>query len=54
MAKPLRLPGIAEQRVLNEWEISLLLQPSAQERWHQLVVEGHYLHNATLVGEQLR
>jgi hypothetical protein len=54
MAKPLRLPGTAEQRVLDELEIALLLEPGAQARWNQLMVEGHYLHNATLVGEQLR
>jgi hypothetical protein len=54
MAKSLRLPGIEEQRVLDELGISLLLDSDAQERWNQLVVEGHYLHNATLVGEQLR
>lgn len=54
MAKPLRLPGIEEQHVLDELEIALLLEPSAQERWNQWVVAGHYLHNATLVGEQLR
>jgi hypothetical protein len=43
MAKPLRLPGIEEQRVLDELGISLLLDSDAQERWNQLVVEGHYL-----------
>jgi hypothetical protein len=54
MAKPLRLPGIEEQRVLDELEIHLLLEPDPQERWNQLVIDQHYLHNATLVGEQLR
>jgi hypothetical protein len=32
----------------------LLLEPDPQERWNQLVREQHYLHNAILVGEQLR
>jgi hypothetical protein len=54
MAKPLRLPGIEEQRVLDELKIELLLDEGQRERWNQLVVQEHYLHNATLVGEQLR
>jgi len=54
MAKPLRLPGIEEQRVLDGLEIHLLLERKDQERWNQSIVQGHYLHNATLVGEQLR
>ena len=54
MAKPLRLPGVEEQRVLDGLEIHLLLEREPQERWNQLVMEQHYLHNATLVGEQLR
>jgi uncharacterized protein DUF4338/DDE family transposase len=54
MAKPLRLPGIEEQRVLDGLEIDLLLDGARQERWNELMVQGHYLHSATLVGEQLR
>jgi hypothetical protein len=54
MAKPLRLPGIEEQRILDGLEIHLLLERDDQQRWNQSIVEGHYLHNATLVGEQLR
>jgi hypothetical protein len=54
MAKPLRLPGIEEQSILNELEIHLLVEPCQQDRWNQLVIDQHYLHNATLVGEQLR
>ena len=54
MAKPLRLPGIEEQRVLNELEIHLLLEAGQQDRWNQLVIDQHYLRNATLVGEHLR
>jgi len=54
MAQPLRLPGIEEQQILNELEIQLLLERDSQDRWNQLIIEQHYLHNATLVGEQLR
>src|SRR2546425_13066784 len=54
MAKPLRLTGIEEQELLDGLQIELVLEPGQRERWNQLVVEGHYLHNATLVGEQLR
>ena len=54
MAKPLRLPGIEEQELLEGLQIELVLEPGQRDRWNQLVVEQHYLHNATLVGEQLR
>jgi hypothetical protein len=54
MAKPLRLPGIEEQRVLDGLEIQLLLERDQKDRWNQLVIAEHYLENATLVGEQLR
>ena len=54
MAKPLRLPGIEEQRVLEGLEIQLLLARDQKEHWNRLVAEEHYLENATLVGEQLR
>jgi hypothetical protein len=54
MAKPLRLPGVEEQRVLDGLEIDLLLERDQQERWNQHIIEQHYLHSATLVGEQLR
>jgi hypothetical protein len=54
MAKPVRLPGIEEQRVLEGLEVHLLLERQEQERWNQCIIQGHYLHNATLVGEQLR
>lgn len=54
MAKPLRLPGIEEQRLLHEWEIHLLLEAGQQDRWNQWVIDQHYLHNASLVGAQLR
>jgi hypothetical protein len=54
MAKPLRLPGVEEQRVLDGLEIQLLLDGELQQRWNQLIVEQHYLHSAKLVGAQLR
>jgi hypothetical protein len=54
MAKPLRLPGIEEQPLLDGLELHLLLDRDEQQRWNQSIIEDHYLHNATLVGEQLR
>ncbi len=54
MAKPLRLPVSDEQQVLDELSVQLLLLPEEQTRWNELICEHHYLHNATLVGEQLR
>jgi hypothetical protein len=54
MAKSLRLPGIEEQGVLDGLEIQLLLEREQRDRWNQLIMEEHYLRNATLVGEQLR
>jgi hypothetical protein len=54
MAKALRLPRIEEQRVIDGLEIHLLLEADQQDQWNRLVIEEHYLHNATLVGEQLR
>jgi hypothetical protein len=54
MAKPIRLPGIEEQRVLDGLEIHLLLTRDEQKRWNQAIIQGHYLRNPRLVGEQLR
>jgi hypothetical protein len=54
VAKPLRLPGVEEQRVLDELEIQLLVEPTQQARWNRLVKERHYLRSASLVGEQCR
>src|ERR1022692_1222271 len=54
MAKPLRLPGVEEQRMLDELEIHLLVEPTQQARWNRLVKERHYLRSASLVGEQCR
>jgi len=54
MPKPLRLPDIEEQQLLDELKVELVLETRQRDRWNQLVVEQHYLHNAALVGEQLR
>ena len=54
MTEPLRLPEIEEQRLLDGLKIHLLLEPDQRERWNQCIVQGHYLHTAALVGEQLR
>jgi Domain of unknown function (DUF4338)/DDE_Tnp_1-associated/Transposase DDE domain len=54
MAKPLRLPGIEEQQVLDELQIHLLLDSGERDRWNELVTKQHYLHTAILVGEQFR
>jgi hypothetical protein len=54
MAKPLRLPGVEEQKLLAGLEIELLLEREQQKQWNKLINQRHYLRNATLVGEQLR
>ena len=54
MPKPLRLPNAQEQAVLEGLSLRLLTEPEDKQRWDQLVIEHHYLKNATLVGEQLR
>ena len=41
MARPLRLPGLEEPRILDELEIHLLLERGPPDRWNQLVVEEH-------------
>ncbi len=54
MAKASRLAGIEEQHLLNGLEIELVPEVGQRDRWNQLVADRNYLHNATLVGEQLR
>ena len=54
MAKPLRLPGVEEQAVLDGLQIELIMEPAAQKRWNRTVKEQHYLRSAKMVGEQLR
>lgn len=53
MPKPLRLPNLDEQSLLEELEVRLML-PGERTQWNQLVRRHHYLKNARLVGEQLR
>jgi hypothetical protein len=48
-----RQPTPDEQLVLQHLTVRLV-QPHEQERFDQLLVEQHYLKNATLVGEHLR
>lgn len=55
MAKAKRRPLSAdEQHVLEHAQVRLLMAPKDKARCDQLIVEHHYLHDATLVGEQLR
>lgn len=54
MAKPLRLPRIEEQAVLDGVRIELISDRAAQKRWNRVVQKRHYLRSANLVGEQLR
>ena len=53
--KPCRKPVLsaAEQALLDGVTLRLIL-PHERERFDQLLIEQHYLHNASLVGEQLR
>ena len=43
-----------EQDVLDHLQVRLVTSPKDKARCDQLIVEHHYLKNATLVGEQLR
>jgi len=54
MAKPLRLPGVEEQALLEGLGIELVRERAARRRWDRTVQKRHYLRNANLVGEQLR
>ena len=53
MARPLRLPNVAEQAVLDGLVVRLIVA-GEQQRWDQQITERHYLKNARLVCEQLR
>jgi hypothetical protein len=53
MPKPIRLPNIDEQSLLNHLKVRLI-SPKERTRWNKLVSQHHYLKNARLVGEQLR
>ena len=48
-----RQPTVDEQHVLEVMTVRLV-EPEEVERFDQLIVEEHYLHNAQLVGERLR
>ena len=55
MGKPKRRPlADDEQHVLEHAQVRLLTSPADVARCDQLIVEHHYLHDATLVGEHLR
>ncbi len=49
-----RLLAADEQDVLDRLELRLLSSPRDKRRFDRLIVEHHYLKDATLVGEQLR
>ncbi len=53
MARPLRLPNVAEQAVLDGLVVRLIA-PEEEPRWDHEITQRHYLKNARLVGEQLR
>ena len=55
MAKPKRRHISAdEQQILEHLQVRLLTSPKDTTRCDELIIEHHYLHEATLVGEQLR
>ena len=55
MAKPKRRQLSAdEQHILEHAQVRLLSLPKDTARCDKLIMEHHYLHDATLVGEQLR
>jgi hypothetical protein len=43
-----------EQQILEHLQVRLLSSPKDKARCDELILEHHYLHDATLVGEQLR
>lgn len=47
-------PSPSEQHILEHGHVALLIRPDDETRCDELIVEHHYLHDATLVGEQLR
>ena len=55
MGKLKRVPLSAdEQQILDHLQVRLLTSPKDTARCDELIVEHHYLEDATLVGEQLR
>ena len=53
MARRIVTLAPSEQAVLDRLTVRLL-RPDEQARWDELITTRHYLHNAHLVGEQLR
>jgi hypothetical protein len=49
-----RALSVDEQHVLDHAQVRLLSSPKDSARCDELICEHHYLHDATLVGEQLR
>lgn len=49
-----RALSVAEQQVLDHLQVRVLTSAKDKARCDQLIVEHHYLKEATLVGEQLR
>ena len=47
-------PSVEEQRILEHGHLQLLTCPADIARCDQALVEHHYLHDVTLVGEHLR
>ena len=55
MGKPKRRPlSTEEQDILDHLQVRLVTTPKDKARCDRLIREHHYLHDATLVGEQLR
>ena len=55
MAKTKRRPLAAdEQEILDHLQVRLLTSPKDRQRCDELIIEHHYLKNATLVGEHMR
>lgn len=50
--KPILTPE--EQQILETVQVRLLVDAQQRERFDRMLVEGHYLHNVQIVGEQLR
>jgi len=46
--------SVDEQKILEHLQVRLLTSPEDLDRCDELIVEHHYLHEVTLVGEQLR
>jgi hypothetical protein len=43
-----------QQQLLDEVQVRLVTDAPERERFDRIMVEGHYLHNVQIVGEQLR